>query len=133
MDADVRVETIGSVQVITPRIRAEIDPDGDNVWEFYDQVRPLVEVEGSRAVIDLRSSTACDLLMLALIKLHTGARARGGWVVVARPDAPMQECLRICRLDRHLEIFATLDAALLALAPEATRPNPPAKDPACPN
>ena len=110
-------EATGAVQVIAPRIRDEIDHFGDNVDGFLELALPLVDAAGSRVVIDLESSTYCDGLVSASVKLHHRARERGARVVFARPDAELLRGLQICKLDGFLDIYPSIESAILAIDP----------------
>ena len=77
-----------------------------------DQLLGVLRRSSSRLVIDLSGVTYCDASGLAvLVGTERRARLLGGSLHLAAVPPHVDEVLRITGLDRHLDIFPTVQAA----------------------
>jgi anti-anti-sigma factor len=83
-----------------------------SVPALRDQLLSLLRPGSSRLVIDLSRVSFCDASGLAVL-VNTGRRARllGGFLRLAAVSPQVGRVLNITGLDRHLEIFPTVQAA----------------------
>jgi anti-anti-sigma factor len=77
----------------------------------------LLRRGSSRLVLDLSGITLCDASGLAvLVGTSRRARLRGGSLSLAALSPPADALLHATGLDQHLEVFATVDAAVASVA-----------------
>src|SRR5580658_1729724 len=83
-----------------------------NAPALREQLLGLLRPGSSRLVIDLSKVSFCDASGLAVL-VNTGRRARllGGFLRLAAVSPQVGRVLNITGLDRHLEIFPTVQAA----------------------
>jgi anti-sigma B factor antagonist len=88
-----------------------------------DQLLSLLRRSSSQLVVDLSKVTYCDASGLAVL-VGTGRRARllGGHLHLAAVPPQVDHVLQITGLHRHLDVFATVQAAIASLegAPHRT-------------
>jgi anti-anti-sigma factor len=77
----------------------------DDIGELARQFRRLVESGHTRLVLDFSGirSMSSDVLG-TLAGLHRQLEEVGGRLGVTRPNPAIRDMLRICRLDRYLEV-----------------------------
>ena len=99
------VRTVGGSTIVEVR-DAEVLFAQDDIGELAGAARRLVEAEplpaGAGALRAVRSMSSDVLGTLA--GLHRQLEGVGGRLGLSRPDPAIREMLRICRLDRYLEV-----------------------------
>ena len=109
----------GDLIVVAPTGRI----DHATAADFERAVVPLFDpAAGSRAglVFDLQGVTYISSVGLRVLMIASKSlRARGARIAVAAMQPVVAEILEICRFSAVVEVFATVDAALEALSPEA--------------
>ncbi len=100
----IRVRTVGGSTIVEVR-DAEVLFAQDDIGELAGQLRRLVEAGHTRLVLDFSGvrSMSSDVLG-TLAGLHRQLEGVGGRLGLSRPDPAIREMLRICRLDRYLEV-----------------------------
>jgi anti-anti-sigma factor len=100
----IRVHTV-EWGTIVEVLDAEVLFTPDDIGELAGQLRRLVEAGHTRLVLDLSGirSMSSDVLG-TLAGLHRQLEEVGGRLGVARPNPAIRDMLRICRLDRYLEV-----------------------------
>ncbi len=100
----IRVRTVEG-RTIVEVLDAEVLFNPDDIAELAGQLRRLVEAGHTRLVLDFSGvrSMSSDVLG-SLAGLHRQLEEVGGRLGLARPDPAIRDMLRICRLDRYLEV-----------------------------
>jgi anti-anti-sigma factor len=100
----VRVRTTDGKTVVEV-LDAEVLFAQEDIAELAGQLRRLVEAGHTRLVLDFSGvrSMSSDVLG-ALAGLHRRLEAVGGRLGLSRPDPAIRDMLRICRLDRYLDV-----------------------------
>jgi anti-anti-sigma factor len=100
----IRVRTVeGSTFVDV--LDAEVLFNPEDIAELAGPLRRLVEAGHTRLVLDFSGvrSMSSDVLG-TLAGLHRQLEEAGGRLGLCRPDPAIRDMLRICRLDRYLEV-----------------------------
>ncbi|MEV6597870.1 STAS domain-containing protein [Actinoplanes sp. NPDC051346] len=92
-------------------VAGEIDHDSVDV--LRDAVEQALADGRDRLVADLSAVPFCDSGGLSLfVETHRRTTARGGWLRLAGPQAPVRFTLNVSHLDAYLNVHPTLDEAL---------------------
>jgi anti-sigma B factor antagonist len=110
------------------------DLDIARVPVLREQLLELLGPHASQLVIDLSGVTFCDASGLdVLVGVDRRARLLDGGLRLAAPPSPVVTVLRLTGLDRHLQVFDSVAAAVRASAAagtrDATAPRVPAVNP----
>ena len=85
-----------------------------SVPELREQLLGLLTPDACRLIVDLSHVSSCDASGLAvLVGTNRRARLLGGVLRLAAPAPPVTEALRITGLDRQLDVFPTVSAAII--------------------
>src|SRR5689334_4505343 len=99
----------GDVTVL--RVRGNLD--ANSAPALKDEVVAIGDSGAKKAVVDLSQLALIDSSGVGvLISLFKRLRAAGGQVCFAGVTAQPKEVFRLLRLDRSLDLFATVDEAL---------------------
>src|SRR5947207_1345809 len=84
--------------------------------DFGNHLRRLVEAGKTRIVLDLTNVSFLDSTALGvLLSAHRRARQAGGALAIVALDDNLSRIFELTGLDGVFQVFATRDAALLAL------------------
>ncbi len=79
-----------------------------------DRLLGVLRPDACRLIVDLSRVGFCDASGLAvLVGASHRARLLGGVLRLAAPTPPAIEALRVTGLDRHLDVFPTVSAAII--------------------
>jgi anti-anti-sigma factor len=100
----IRVRTVEGSTIVEV-LDAEVLFAQDDITELAGQLRRLVEAGHTRLLLDFSGirSMSSDVLG-TLAGLHRQLQKVGGRLGLARPDPAIRDMLRICRLDRYLDV-----------------------------
>ena len=91
--------------------------DMASVPELREQLLGVLTPDACRLIADLSQVSSCDASGLAvLVGTNRRARLLGGVLRLAAPAPPVIEALRITGLDRQLDVFPTVSAAIIGVA-----------------
>ncbi|TWT44032.1 STAS domain protein [Phycisphaerae bacterium RAS1] len=92
-------------------------PGMENVNPHHEQLLDRIDDETPNVVADLSKLTFINSPVLAmLVHAHKKTHEHNGRVVIVRPSAVIARVLRLMHVERLFSEYATVDAALAALA-----------------
>jgi anti-sigma B factor antagonist len=110
---DLCVRTVGGLTVVD-LVNAEALFEVDTVQELGEQLRRLVDQGNVRLVLNLSNVRYASSSVVALLAwLYLRLDMAGGTLSLCGLDPVLFDMLRICHLDRVVEVYATEAAAIL--------------------
>jgi anti-anti-sigma regulatory factor len=116
------IRAIGRLTVVE-FVSGELIFEEDTVRDLGQRLQDLVEEGHVRLLLNLEGvECACGSLLAHLTWLHLRVRAARGFLKIYGLEPVLHDAIRICHLDRVLEICADQEEALGAGSSEAERP-----------
>jgi anti-sigma B factor antagonist len=112
---DLRVRTVGALTVVD-LVNAEEIFDEETVQELSERILRLVEEEHVRLLLNLSSVRYASSSMIALLAwLCRRLDMAGGVLRLCGLDPVLFDMLRLCRLDRFVEVYTSEATALRSM------------------
>jgi anti-anti-sigma factor len=112
---DLCVRTVGGLTVVE-LVNAEVLFEEGTIQELGERIRRLVEEGHVRILVNLSGVRYASSSLVALLAwLYLRIDAAGGVLSLCGLEPVLFDMLRICRLDRVVEVYANESAALLTM------------------